>query len=100
MKLRGAPAPVGWHDKQGTWKEEEREGRYTVGSPVADRLLSLPVAAVSIRTKGGLGHAYAILAPGAVHGSRSGYDKPALLAGDGVLPVTLGPGAFAPGPSS
>jgi hypothetical protein len=55
----------------GEWNAEEREGRYTVGSPVAGCCSSLAVAAVSIRTKGGLGHAYAILAPGAVHGGRA-----------------------------
>jgi hypothetical protein len=81
---------------------EEREGSAPLDRPPSGRSSGSGVdTAVSIEREVVSGHAYAILAPDAVHDGRGGYDNPTNLSVNGVsILQTPGPGASAPGPSS
>jgi hypothetical protein len=60
-------------------------GPYTVGSPAAGRFDGpARTPQVSIEREVVFGHAYAILAPGAVLCGWCGYDNPTVLSVDGV----------------
>jgi hypothetical protein len=62
---------------------EEREGRTPLDRPHRPQF-SRADTVVSIEREVVSGHAYAILAPGAVCGGRCGHDKPANVPVDGV----------------
>ena len=83
-------------------KSEEREGRTPLDRPPPTVSTGSGAdTAVSIEREVVSGHAYAILAPDAVIDGWCGHDKPTRLSVDGVAdPITLGPGAHAPGPST
>ena len=91
MKSRGVPTPA-----DGTrYVVEEVRGKggpYTVGSPAACRTDGLGAdTAACLEREVVFGHAYAILAPGAVLCGWCGYDNPTFLSVDGVKTRNPGP---------